>query len=335
MEKSSFFEFYIKVVGFLSDNLVLGLIVLFAFAAFTRVLIHMMVRRQMWFINEFQKRVRLFLGTTGDKESTNEDSFFSMLKYNLEKTYFELFRLREKFHRRTFDKLFIIWDKMFFIQKGAAEFIVDFLHQVRFLKQDRSEPQFIDKTKASFNNNKTFGKLFGFLPVTFFDDTLHKLPSIFVIGGIFGTFLGIMHALPELSRIDIANPEESRKIMNQFLLNISFAMNTSIVGIIFSVCMSFLNSTLSPDNMYYHMVNDFSSSVDILWNKSRNNNLTPTEVDLFESALPIKVKGRFLDIPAEKILKSSTTKFEVMRDQHIEEEQELDEEEESEQDKSA
>ncbi len=322
---------YLNTVGFLSENLIGGLCALFIIAVISRILINMMVRRQMWFINEFQKRVRLYLASTSDKGSTNENSFFSMLKFNLEKTYFELFRLREKYHRRTFDRLMIIWDKIFFIQKGAAEFIVDFLHQTRFLKQDRSEPQFIDKTKASFNNNKTFGKLFGFVPVTFFDDTLHKLPSIFVIGGIFGTFLGIMHALPELAQIDIADPDRSKQIMDQFLVNIAFAMNTSIVGIIFSVLMSFLNSTLAPDNMYYHMVNDFSSSVDILWNKSTNNELTPTEVDLFESALPIKVKGRFLDIPAEKILKSSTTKFEVASD----EVEESEEEEEQSEDKSA
>lgn len=326
---------YIWFVGLLSDNLIMAMTILFFVALVLRVLIYLNVKRQYWFVQEFQNRVQMYL-IDKHEDKKLEKSFFTILRYNLEKTYYEIFDLRDKNHRRKLDRIHIIWDRIFHIKKGCAEFIIDFLHQIRYLKLDRTEPQFIDKSKASFNNNKTFGKIFGFIPAVFFDETLQKLPSIFVIGGIFGTFLGIMYSLPDLARIDISDAVGSKEIMNSFLMKISFAMNTSIVGIIYSVSMNFLNATMGPDNLVYSLMNNFSSSVDILWNKSENNNLSEKEITIFESAIPISIKGRLHEIPAEKILHSSTRRFYADdMDDDWEEEEGFEDEEDSSEDKSA
>ncbi len=67
------------------------------------------------------------------------------------------------------------------------------------------------------------------------------MPSIFIVGGIFGTFLGIMKALPELTAMDITNAEASKLVIDVFLIKISFALST-ILGIVLSIVMSFMNT---------------------------------------------------------------------------------------------
>ena len=110
-----------------------------------------------------------------------------------------------------------------------------------------------------------------------FNDLLNILPGLFVIGGIFGTFLGVMSALPELSHMDIANPEITKKVLDAFLLKLAYSMSTSIMGIMFSVGMTILNATMSPDGTYLSMVNKFTSSLEFLWNDTDTNELAQVE----------------------------------------------------------
>ena len=62
-------------------------------------------------------------------------------------------------------------------------------------------------TKNVFDNNPNFKKVMGVFPVQASHDVLNILPGIFIIGGIFGTFLGIMAALPELANMELSDVE--------------------------------------------------------------------------------------------------------------------------------
>ena len=300
---------YLWLVENISNNLIILMCVLFGTALTLRFLIYFIVRRQSWFVFEFHKRVQSSLLEKEKDETAIPPSFFGALRFNLEKTYFEIFYLREKNKRKALDPFLILMDRMFMVKNGVADLIMEFFNQVRYLKHGGQSEEFVEKTKAAFNSNKPFGRLFGYLPVHFLDDFINTLPSIFVIGGIFGTFLGIMFALPGIASADFTDVESSRKVVNEFLNNISFAMNTSIVGIIFSVAMTFFNSMLSPDSYFYYLINKFSSTVEIIWNKSDHNDLTEAEVDWFEAALPSHVNGRIMSISSDKILHNSTRKF--------------------------
>jgi len=102
---------------------------------------------------------------------------------------------------------------------------------------------------------------------------LNILPGIFIVAGIFGTFLGIMAALPELTHMDITDAAASKAVIDSFLINISFALTTSILGIILSIAMSFLNTLLSPESTYVEIIDSFKSAIEILWNKCEDNEL--------------------------------------------------------------
>jgi hypothetical protein len=71
------------------------------------------------------------------------------------------------------------------------------------------------------------------------------LPGLFVVFGIFGTFIGISMALPEIAKIDFNNLDASGEILTQFVKSVTYAMQTSIAGIMFSLVTTFLN-TIAP-----------------------------------------------------------------------------------------
>ena len=47
------------------------------------------------------------------------------------------------------------------------------------------------------------------------------LPGLFVVLGIFGTFIGISMALPKIAQMDFNNLEGSGAILTEFVLNVS------------------------------------------------------------------------------------------------------------------
>jgi hypothetical protein len=122
-----------------------------------------------------------------------------------------------------------------------------------------------------------FNKLFGIFSLSRTNEVLNILPGIFIVAGIFGTFLGIMRALPELTGMDITDAAASKIVIDSFLIKISFALSTSILGIILSIAMSFLNTLLSPESTYVEIIDSFKAVSEILWNKCEDNNLTNLE----------------------------------------------------------
>src|SRR5690606_19878879 len=94
------------------------------------------------------------------------------------------------------------------------------------------------------------------------------------IGGIFGTFMGIVNGLPKLGGMNLQDVEMSKQVMDQFLWEVSFAMNSSIIGIFLSVSMTFFNTIFSPDKLFVSLVDRFEASLDLIWYRSDNNNYT-------------------------------------------------------------
>ncbi len=77
--------------------------------------------------------------------------------------------------------------------------------------------------------------------------------------------------------MNLQDLENTKNIMDRFLHEISFAMQTSIVGIIFSLLSHVTNTILSPDRSYVSMVDRFESALDLLWYRSDNNNFPANE----------------------------------------------------------
>lgn len=271
---SSIVEMVNFIVQYATDYLMPFLLIAFILAVIVRVLITIIINRQKLFVKEFCKRVDKDLYLNPDTHG----SFYNVLKSYLARTYFECFELRAKYKRRNADHVMTIGDRVFLIQDGIIRLIDDFLKHARYLRKDASQqPNFVEISNNVFSSNPVFNRVFGLFSMSRANEILNLLPGIFIVLGIFGTFLGIMRALPELTAMDITNAEASKAVIDSFLIRISFALTTSILGIVLSVLMSFLNTMLSPESAYMEIVDSFKAATEILWNKSENNRISDLE----------------------------------------------------------
>lgn len=273
------------VVVFATDLLMPAMGLFFIFAASLRFLIYYTVKREDWFSKEFSKRVKKFMEARDEKA---EQSFYVICKRLLEITYYEVFEVRAILKRRNPDAIMTITDRVFLVQQGSARMVHDIQKQIRYLKWGE-RPKFIEISNTVLRNNPCFNKVFGIVPVGVFNDFLNTVPGLFIVGGIFGTFLGIMKALPELGGMNLSDVEGSKIIMDNFLLKISFSMSTSIIGIILSVSMSLINTFFSCEKVYIGTIERLENELDVLWNMSSSNKL-PEENNKFDSERdPIEV----------------------------------------------
>lgn len=256
------------VVAYATDYLMPLLLGAFILAVIARLLITVTIHRQKRFVKEYCKRVHQDIMANPDPHG----SFYNHVKRALTRTYFETFELRQRYKRRNEDHIMTVGDRVFLIQDGIIRLIDDFLQHIRYLsKTSGHQPDFHEISNSVFGSNPIFNRVLGIFSLSRTNDVLNILPSIFIVGGIFGTFLGIMKALPELTAMDITNAEASKVVIDNFLIKISFALSTSILGIVLSIIMSFMNTLLSPTNTYVEIVDAFNSACEILWNKSETN----------------------------------------------------------------
>ncbi len=266
------------VVVFATDLLMPVMAIFFIMAISLRCLIYYTVRREDWFSKEFTKRVKKFQDA---RTEAADQSFYVVCKRLLEITYYEVFEVRAIMKRRNPDAIMTVTDRIFLVQQGSARMVTDILKQIKYLKWGE-RPKFLEISNSVLRNNPCFNRVFGIIPVGVFNDFLNTVPGLFIVGGIFGTFLGIMKALPELGGMNLSDVEGSKLIMDNFLLKISFSMSTSIIGIILSVTMSLANTFFSCEKAYMETVERLENELDTLWNMSSNNKL-PSQVSTFEA----------------------------------------------------
>jgi hypothetical protein len=189
--------------------------------------------------------------------------------------------VRSILKRRNPDAIMTVTDRIFLVQQGSARMVDDILKQIKYLKWGE-RPKFLEISNNVLRNNPCFNRVFGIIPVSVFNDFLNTVPGLFIVGGIFGTFLGIMKALPELGGMNLGDVEASKLVMDNFLLKISFSMSTSIIGIILSVSMSLANTFFSCEKAYMETVERLENEMDTLWNMSSSNKL-PKDLLSFEA----------------------------------------------------
>jgi hypothetical protein len=260
---------YIDLISTVGNQWIYPLIIgFFMLAVSTRVLIYFSVSRHQWFAYEFEKRVSRYL-ESGDRDP---QPFYVLAKRLMERTFYELFEIRDRMKRRKPDTVMSMADRVFLIRQGSAWIVRDTLKQLMHLKWGE-RPNFENLTKVVFHKNPCFNRLLGLVSASGLNDVLNILPSVFVIIGIFGTFIGIMTELPTLSGIDVQDVEKTKKIMDEFVIKISFSMGTSVLGILFSVLMNFANTIFSPEKAFVGTIDRFENSLVLLWNRATSNEM--------------------------------------------------------------
>lgn len=275
----------------LAEYFILGLPYLMGLAffggAFLRYMIYYTTKRHEWFAAEFEKRVSRFIESEKPGDVKNV-SFYVLSKRLLEKTYYEVFALRDRLKRRKGDKVMSMSDRIFLVKPGCAWLVKDVLNQLKFLKFTKDTPKLMHITRATLHHNPCFNRVFGVIPSAAANDVVSLLPGLFVIAGILGTFIGIAGGLSELGGMNLQDLENTKNIMDRFLQEIAFAMKTSIAGIVFSLFMHIFNTIVSPERLYVSMVDRMESSLDLLWYRSDNNDYPKQDKDFDEHRDPVE-----------------------------------------------
>ena len=192
--------------------------------------------------------------------------------------------------RRKPDFIMTFADRVFLIKQGAAVMVDDFLKQLKHVRyNEANHPRLLSMTKKILSKNPCFSKIFGIIPGSQLNEIVNILPGIFIVLGVFGTFLGIMRALPDLGNMDLADIEASKMVMDQFLIKISFSMSTSLIGIALSVVLSLFNTALSPEKIFISAVDRMETALDAIWHLSDNNDIPTTLSEFDENRHPEEV----------------------------------------------
>lgn len=281
------FSFMDALVIFASYWLIPTMMMLFTVGILARVIIYYTVKREEWFAKEFEKRVDIYLKERDPKGTV---SFYVVCKKMLEKTFYDLFKVRFIMKRRKPDFVMTFADRVFLIKQGSAILVEDFLKQLKHLRyNEANHPRLLSITKKIFSKNPCFSKVFGVIPASTLNDIVNILPGIFIVMGVFGTFLGIMQGLPDLGNMDIGDVDASKLVMDQFLVKIAFSMNTSLIGIALSVFLSVFNASLSPEKLFVSAVERMETAFDTVWHLSANNDVPTNLIEFDEHRTPEEV----------------------------------------------
>ncbi len=254
----------IHLAAFFGEHLMPTMFTLLGAGILMRLLIYYTIKAEEKFSREFEKRVHRHL----DREYDDMQglTFHESTEKLLHRTFDEIYNLRSKNLRRKLDRVTSISDRLFLVEEGSKRLIEDTLKQTRYYEKGQVRPEFDNTSKFVFTSNPVYNRVLGAIPMGPTDDFLSILPGLFMIGGLFGTFLGIMAGLPELTKMDVTNMEAAKMTLDHFMGKMAFSMNTSIFGIICSVAMTVLNTLFSPAGVYVELVEKYKLSLEFLWN---------------------------------------------------------------------
>jgi hypothetical protein len=248
-------------------NLITIMIIVFFIALILKLLLYYLLKCEFNLSSAFETRTHRYLNNRY-AEGKKLSKFHEVVEFILRKTYNEMYVTRKKqLRKRKMDPSVAVLNRMFLVEDGARSLIDDTLRQTKYHDRGRT-PDFKNISKFVFTSNPYFTRLWGFIPIGVMNSVLNVLPSLFIIGGIFGTFLGISKGLPALKTIDPGDIAAAQLTLSNFLESMTFAMNSSVVGIFLSVCFTIVNAFLSLNTTYLGLVDKFTQSLELIWKET-------------------------------------------------------------------
>lgn len=259
-----------SLTGITLSILIPLMIMIFCMGLLTKFVIYYMYKGRQIFIKEFEKRIQRHL--KGEYEDTIGLNFSDLTNTLGTKTYYEFYMLRIKNKRRRFDRFRSLSDQLFMIEEGAQK-LLDELKQQVIRCNGQQDPGLKSVVHYVMMSNPVFNYVFGIFNSNSGNHLLSILPGLFIITGIFGTFLGITASLPELLTLNPAQSGATNQTLMTFITKISYSINSSLVGIGLSIAMSVANALFSVKEMNRYSYEILVHGLEFLWTNSRNKPL--------------------------------------------------------------
>lgn len=151
-------------------------------------------------------------------------------------------------------------------------------------------PNFNDLTDRILEHDDNWNKVLKIFPIGPISRLIDILPGLFVVFGIFGTFIGISMALPKIAQIDFNNLEASSGILMEFVLSVTYAMKTSIAGILFSLTTTFINTIAPVSGLRKKTYKKVSNTFENIWHAIHGEKSIEQEMHEVFPALLIEMK---------------------------------------------
>lgn len=130
---------------------------------------------------------------------------------------------------------------------------------------NKTQPDFGELTNRILAQDKRWTKIWSYIPIDGMSRIIDIMPGLFIVFGVFGTFIGISMALPEIAKIDFNDLEASGVILSSFVTSVTYAMKTSIAGIFFSVILTLLNTMFPIKGRRFNIFKKVENSLQQLW----------------------------------------------------------------------
>lgn len=233
--------------------------------------LYFLKKSQLNFVKHVEKKIYIYLierEKTHPQIEAHKRNFQTLTSHLVNISYFEYYELKAEKLRRKLDYVTTVTDRLFLLLEGAKRLSSDLSVQLRYHRADEVQPDFENITEYVVSANPSYNRLFGLFSIRSLSSCIALLPGLFVIGGIFGTFVGIMQGLPELTNMNLADPETTKKTMDLFLVNIAYSMNTSLVGIALCVIMNVASTILDCDDVEDEFSHKLKSCLILAWKES-------------------------------------------------------------------
>lgn len=143
-------------------------------------------------------------------------------------------------------------------------------------------PNYRELTTRVLNHDKKWRTVLKVIPVNTLSSMLAILPGLFIVGGIFGTFIGITAALPKVASIDLSNLDAATPVLSAFVSDVAYSMNTSIAGIICSVFMTVLNTLFPFHSMRIEVQRNLERCFEQVWYRIHGSETSAAEEEMLE-----------------------------------------------------
>ena len=131
--------------------------------------------------------------------------------------------------------------------------------------KNQTQPNFTELTHRILSQDPNWTKVLKHFSIDGVTRMIDILPGLFIVFGVFGTFIGISMALPEIANIDFNDLDKSADTLMRFVLNVTYAMKTSIAGIFFSLILTVLNTLFPIKETRYRVFKKVETSLQMLW----------------------------------------------------------------------
>lgn len=249
------------IVWFAFNAIVPLMIGAFIFGVMARIIIYLTVKSEWKFASEFEHRVEKMII---DESKKHNQDFHDLTGELLERTHFELYLLKAQRRARRMDYPVTMYERLFGIIQASKRIVEDTLKQTQYVKHQEN-PDFDRVARFVFATNPYFNKFLGVVPKTIIDDVVNVIPGLLIICGILGTFVGIVTGIPELKMMDVTDIKATGAMLDHFLMSMSFAMTSSILGMVLSLILTLVNTAMSPYALYVDVIDIYKNSLSFIW----------------------------------------------------------------------